>query len=78
MYLWIFISVWFSPVVNSHLRFSIAFWYVEKFPNSIIIIIITLCEFFTPALADGCSLESGDNKSPLVFRNLLSIMTDLL
>ena len=31
---------------------------MENNTSQIIIIIITLCEFFTPALADGLSLES--------------------
>ena len=42
-----------------------------------IIIIIIICEFFTPALTDGISLNLSDNKFPKVSRTFLSILADL-
>ena len=42
-----------------------------------IIIIIIICEFFTSALADGLSLESGDSKAPQVSQTLLNNLADL-
>ena len=37
---------------------------------------LTHYEFFTPALADGLSLESDVSKSPQISRSLLSILAD--
>ena len=43
----------------------------------LIIIIIVSCEFFTPALADGLSIESERGKFLPVSRTQLSILADL-
>ena len=40
-------------------------------------LLLLLCEFFTPTLTDGFHWSLGDTKSPKVSRTILSILIDL-